>query len=202
MYEVLQCASAQWSPSIGDPTPLGWLTTVAYFGAALLAGFALRVAPGSPQPKRRAYLHFWWLMIVAFTALGINKELDLQSLLTVAAKCLASRDGWYVDRRHVQVAFIVSAIGVGVLLLLGALVHFRKAVDLVGVAIVGVIFVSTFVVVRAASFHQVDHLIGTHVLGVRVNGLLELPGILLVAANALWLAIARRRLARSGGSRS
>lgn len=202
MYQVLQCASAHWSPAIGDPTPLGWLTTIAYFGAALLAAFALRVAPAGPLPKRRAYLHFWWLMIVAFTALGINKELDLQSLFTVAAKCLASRDGWYNDRRHVQVIFILSAVGLGVLLLLAALVHFRKVIGLVGIAIVGVVFVSTFVVVRAASFHQVDHLIGTYVLGVRVNGFLELPGIMLVAANALWLTIVRRRTSRSAGSRS
>jgi hypothetical protein len=53
--------------------------------------------------------------------------------------------------------------------------------------------VVVFVVTRAASFHHVDILISTTVLGVRMNWLLELPGPLLVAVVAL-----RRRRALSG----
>ena len=191
MSGIYQCAGESWSPTIGDPTALGWITTVAYFVAALLASFALRVAPSRRAAGYGAYVQFWWLMIVSFAFLGLNKQLDLQSLSTVIARCLAIRDGWYADRRHFQMLFIVAAVTGGGLLLLGAAVYFRKAFKLVWMAAIGVVFVVTFVIVRAASFHHVDQILGSHVLGMRINGLLELTGIAFAAFNAFWLAFIR-----------
>lgn len=193
MNQIYQCAGGSWSPTIGDPTALGWITTVAYFCAALLAGFALRVAPDRLAVERKAFLQFWWLIIVWFTLLGFNKQLDLQSLFTAIARCLAIRDGWYDDRQRFQISFIVFAIAGGGALMLSALVYFRKTFSLVGMAAIGFVFVTTFVIVRAVSIHHVDQIIGSHVLGMRINGLFELPGIVLVAVNAIWLAVTRSK---------
>jgi hypothetical protein len=52
-------------------------------------------------------------------------------------------------------------------------------------ALLGLGFVCVFVVIRAASFHHMDGLIGSSALGLRLNWVLELPGPILVAAVAL-----------------
>jgi hypothetical protein len=44
----------------------------------------------------------------------------------------------------------------------------------------------TFIAIRAASFHHFDRFIGHEVGGVRMNWILELGGISLIAANAAW----------------
>ena len=53
----------------------------------------------------------------------------------------------------------------------------------------GMLFLLTFIAVRAISFHHVDRFIGTAVLGIRMNWVFELTGIFLVG-----LAAARARL--------
>jgi hypothetical protein len=40
-------------------------------------------------------------------ALGVNKQLDLQSALTEAGRVVANIQGWYAQRALVQLAFIV-----------------------------------------------------------------------------------------------
>ena len=41
-------------------------------------------------------------------ALGVNKQLDLQTLFTQLARDLAMAQGWYEERRRYQVAFIIA----------------------------------------------------------------------------------------------
>ena len=52
-------------------------------------------------------------------------------------------------------------------------------------AVVGLAFVLGFVVIRAAGFHDVDKLISTEVMSIRVNWILELSGLVLILLNAL-----------------
>jgi hypothetical protein len=51
------------------------------------------------------------------------------------------------------------------------------------------LFLLTFIVVRAISFHHFDMFISTRVLGVRMNWVLELTGVFLVS-----LAAAREQM--------
>jgi len=87
-----------WSPQISDPTIWGWLTVVNYFGAFSCAAWAVRI------DRRRA--NFWIFVSLIMLALGINKQLDLQALLTVVGREIALQDGWYQDRRVFQKWFI------------------------------------------------------------------------------------------------
>jgi hypothetical protein len=108
-------------------------------------------------------------------------------------RCHAELAGWYENRRMVQREFILAVAVAGVVAL-GLLAWLLRGIlGRVWVALLGLGFVVVFVVTRAASFHHVDILISTTVLGVRMNWLLELPGPLLVAVVAL-----RRRGAPSG----
>ncbi len=167
-----------WAPGIGDPTVVGWFTVFAYL---LVAWRCYRIARRlSAARANRRELRVWAALALAFLLLGINKQLDLQSALTEAGRLIAYRQGWYAERRHVQREFIAvvgllgaAAIALGVWLA-------RRTSRAARLAISGAIVVVTFVVIRAASFHHMDIFIHSHWLGMKVNWLLELPGIIVV----------------------
>ena len=130
-------------------------------------------------------LVFWTLAALLLLFLAVNKQLDLQSFMTAAGRCMAQAQGWYENRRLVQLAFILGLAGTGVLVLLGLRRLLRGTLARTGLALLGLVLVTVFVLIRAAGFHHMDMLIGTRIAGMRLNWLLELPGPLLVLAAAL-----------------
>ena len=79
----------RWHPGIGDPTPIGWLTVIAYGTAALLCfRCQFKSEPGTPK-------QFWVLLGLVMTVLSINKQLDLQTWFTEVARDMALEQGWY-----------------------------------------------------------------------------------------------------------
>lgn len=192
MSTTLTCAFAQWSPGLGDNHLMGWVTVVVYLGAAVASGLAARRLAG-PDPLARRERRFWVITAAVMLLLAINKQLDLQSLLTMVARCHAQLSGWYDVRRVVQEVFIymVAAGGVIALGLLALLL--RGILGRVWLGLVGLGFVCIFVVIRAASFHHVDVLLGGSAAGIKLNWLLELPGPILVSV----VAMQRRKAARA-----
>ena len=65
-----------WKPGIGDPTIGGWITVVLY----LLAMISCWMTARSGIKEQR----IWTAISILFLGLGINKQLDLQSALTVS----------------------------------------------------------------------------------------------------------------------
>lgn len=192
LQATLTCAFTRWSPGLGDNHPVGWLTVLVYLAAGIASVRAAlrRGRDGEERTERR----FWWIAAAVLLFLAVNKQLDLQSLLTMVARCHAVLAGWYDDRRGIQKAFIGLVAGGGVAaIVLGALI-LRGILDRVWLALAGLAFVCSFVVIRAASFHDMDGLLGSVAMGMKVNWLLELPGPLLVLAVAL-----RRGRARQAG---
>jgi hypothetical protein len=61
-------------------------------------------------------------------------------------------------------------------------------------AILGTMLVFAFVVIRAASFHNIDRLLGVEWLGLRINWIVELSGIFVVLGAALSRFARLRRL--------
>jgi hypothetical protein len=167
-----------WRPEIGDPSLLGWITVTAY-AAAAIAAFAAdsKAALGRRGP---------WLMVALLMAfLCVNKELDLQSLVTDVGRALSREYGWYEARREVQkwfVAVVLAGAGLASIVLIMRFRDFWRSRRLLGA---GLAFLLTFVVVRAISFHHVDEFLGVRLGGVRMNVFLELGGIAMV----LWAAI-------------
>ncbi len=184
MTTTLTCAFTQWQWGLGDNTVMGWLTVLAYLAAATASVVAARRMAG-PGSLERCERRFWWISAGIMLALALNKQLDLQTLFTLIGRCHAQLSGWYDIRRTVQRDFIlgVAAAGVGLIGLLAYLL--RGILGRVWPALLGLGFVCLFVLVRAASFHHVDSLLGTWVFGVKMNWLLELPGPILVAVVAI-----------------
>jgi len=188
MITTLKCAFSQWSPGLGDNSAMGWVTVLVYLAAAILAARATKAMDG-PEPDARRERTFWRILSLLLFFLAINKQLDLQTLFTTIGRCNARLMGWYDMREAVQRGFIL-AVAVAAVLAIGLLaLLLRGILGRVWPALLGIGFVSGFVLIRAASFHDVDGLIGTWAMGIRVNWLLELPGPTLVA-----IVAARRRM--------
>lgn len=170
----------RWRPGIGDPTALGWATVVAYGVAFVLCVAAFRRARRD-RPGRAAPL--WLALAAMMLALGINKQLDLQTWFGEVARDLVRDRGLYGQRRTFQAIFIATAAaaGLGALGTCGVLAA-RRRWPLAPVA--GAAFLVSYVVIRAASFHHVDQIISLGIPGARLSSAIELAGIAVIGTGA------------------
>lgn len=185
-----------WHPGIGDPTVMGWLTVVAYLGATYSCYRAFRASRLSGPDEERAPMRALWLgLTVLMGFLAINKQLDLQSLMTEVGRNLAHEQGWYERRGEVQRAFIGT---IGLLAVVCSVFLLRLArgpLARARLALVGACGLLAFIVIRAASFHHVDILLKDTIFGIRVNWALELGAIGCIFVSARRNAVQRHRSA-------
>ena len=167
---------------------MGWFTVGSYFACAILS-FILALT--KQHADRRSFL-FWGMIGLVMVILGINKQLDLQSLFTEVGRQVARAQGWMDQRRIVQFWFIV-AFGTAALggFLLFAIIRwdlFRRFM----LAFTGLFFLLSFLVVRAAGFHHFDVMLGFRFFGAKMNWLLELTGIYLIIGAGLKETVSRK----------
>ena len=180
---LFQCTFDRWQPKIGDPNVMGWVTVGAYFAVFALSALVVR----KTDPSRRPMRFFWLLLVWMMLFLGVNKQLDLQSFLTATARCVAKLQGWYEDRRAFQYK-VVLAMGLAALMVgMFFLWKLRRDWKRNWLALLGMTFVFGFVLVRAVGWHNFDAVINTRIANIRLNWVLELSGLVLISANALWL---------------
>jgi hypothetical protein len=174
-----------WSPGIGDPTIGGWVTVALY----LLTSFSCWRSAGLVRIQHARMLresYAWRSISCLFLALGINKQLDLQSAFTEFGRILAQAQGWYAQRQVIQLDFILL-VAVACLIAAFVLVILVRHSPLpTWLALIGTAMVLCFVLIRAASFHHFDRFIGSQVLGLRWNWILEMGGISLVLLASQW----------------
>lgn len=132
--------------------------------------------------KRQAYL--WIALSLLMVALGLNKQLDLQTLFTEIARYLSHEQGWYEQRRYYQRLFIYAVMALSLVMLMLLTLLYRPVLTDYLFAIGGVTLLFGFIVIRAASFHDFDLFINSRIIGFRMNSILELSGIGLVWWNA------------------
>jgi len=201
MFLTAVTMDGQWRPGIGDPSLMGWVTVAAYLGVAVLCWRSARSACG---PGEQAAAHrgrrLWWTLAGLFVFLAINKQLDLQSLVTVVGKRLAESQGWYEDRRIVQFWFICAVGGLGAVLLCGLVWLTRGTWRENWLALAGTGALICFIVIRGASFHKVDMMLGWRLWGAKLNWVLELGGIACVGIAAILNIGRGRRVRRVAGA--
>lgn len=193
----LLLATIRWRPGIGDPSFMGWLTVAAYAAGAVLALVANQSDPsGEDIRQRRLRKRLWLAVAFLMLCLCFNKQLDLQSLLTDIARVIAQAQGWYEGRRGVQKGFILLVIAGAAAFGGWFMWRFQTFWRSHKVLLAGLLFLLTFIVVRAVSFHHVDVFLGRRVFGFKMNWALELTGIALICV----AAILERRRAAAGGT--
>lgn len=183
-----------WRPGIGDPTIMGWVTVVGYFAVAWLCLRAAKTAAARTLPHVRPAI--WYTLACIMAVLGVNKQLDLQSWFTQFGKQIARDQGWYDHRRALEMIFVV-ALTITLILATAILAWLtRRTWRHIGLAVAGVVFLLCFVLVRATSFHHVDILLSRTPLGIKMNWLLELGGIVCIGISAWRFRKSKSRLRR------
>ncbi len=181
---MIECISYHWTPEIGDPTIIGWVTVFAYLVAAALTFLRARDAFGAAYPAKGELKFFWLAISIVLVLLAFNKQMDLQSALTAAGRCLALDQGWYEDRGGVQRVFIVGVGLAGAAVFAVAAWSLRRHIRTQWMVLTGLFLLITFVLLRASSFHHMDIFIHARVLGVKMNWLIELGALGLIIAGA------------------
>jgi hypothetical protein len=141
---------------------------------------------GTPQALARSpeFSRIWRRLALLILLLGINQQLDLQTLLIQGGRALAEAEGWYAYRRLVQSTFFgLFAFG---FLLLASLAAWRSRAFLNRHRLVtlGLAILIGFILIRAADFNHVwlKSLQATHEDSWK--DYLEMLGLGLIAAGA------------------
>lgn len=161
-----------WTPSIGDPTLMDWFTVVFYFLTSILA-----FVTSYKCRYLEADFRFWIFLAIFLLLLGINKQLDIQSLFTEIGRFIAKKQGWYNDRRHFQAVFVIIFFIFSLSSIILIWWMLRKEWRKFLFPLTGLLILISFIVIRAASFHHVDRFLKSGPSGVRMNWILELSGI-------------------------
>lgn len=186
IHETSQLVQIHWSPGIGDPTFVGWLTVVMYFVAFLFCVACAKRSGIKPSTgNSNAQSTFWWCIALALLLLGINKQLDFQTLITEAGRMFATRQGWYEHRKSVQVVFIAGIICCSLYVFIMTWMAHPKIWEENWLTLVGLIFLVSFIFIRAISFHKIDMFLGLKLSEFKMNWLLELGGIV-----CIWMSAA------------
>ncbi|TBN38646.1 hypothetical protein EYE42_12190 [Paracoccus subflavus] len=188
---MMVCILARWQPGIGDPGWRGWATVLLYLAAMVIAWRASRAT--FPPATRLRERSFWMLTALILGFLAVNKQLDLQSALTALGRCMAHAQGWYGQRRLVQVAFLAGLAIAGVVFVAALLHLLRGSWPRSALPVIGLVFVCTFVLMRAAGFHHMDRILGVPLLRLRANNVLEWTGPILIMLGALRVSYQRGR---------
>jgi hypothetical protein len=185
VQEMLSLAQVHWTPGIGDNTFVGFFTVAAYFSSSILCiTYAVRMGRMPLSDQFVLQRRLWWGIAILLLLLGINKQLDLQTLITVVGRELAKQQGWYEKRRTIQVWFIVLVAGTGffTLIFVGRVMHGMWQKN--WLALVGLVILVCFILIRAASFHKIDRMLSWNLEGLKINWILELGGITCVGIAA------------------
>ena len=118
--------------------------------AAALAVLALRSAHEKPNGLSTVLgADRAWLL-----SFGLNKQLDLQTLITTVLRCQALAQGWYAQRRAYQSVFLVGLFIAVTCSLLGAALYFRRVLPMMTPAVLGTILIAGFVILQAGAFYH------------------------------------------------
>jgi hypothetical protein len=165
-----------WRFQCDNPTILGW-SVVAFYGIAALSCAVAAKRSGSPG--------IWWLLALSLTFLGVNKQLNLQTMMIVVMRHVAGAGGWWDHRRAAQLVFaLVFGLGVGLMLLWLASRH-RDFFQTNRQAFWGMIILGIFVALRAATINHTDEFLRINLGDEHWAWILEISGSVLIGIGAV-----------------
>jgi hypothetical protein len=179
-----------WRPQLDNPTFLGW-SVVAFYGLAALACaraaiLACANRDRSAQPgHERGCAGIWWALASVLCVLGVNKQLNLQTLLIAVGRRWAEAGGWTSQRRQVQLVFsLVFGLGLSLLLVWLGTAH-RDFFKRHRRTFWGVLVLGFFVTLRAATINHADGFLGLNLNDKEWAWLLEICGSALIGIGAV-----------------
>ena len=173
-----------WQFRLDNPDFRGWAVVAAYVLAAGWCGRrAARKAPSSAI--NGTYSSIWWLLAAGLVFLGINKQLNLQTLLIDLGRRASLAFGWYDERRRVQYVFCAVFTLAAVVVIWLMRRRFRLFFAQNPWALAGVVVLVFFVLFRAASINHVFQRMGFRQDDKQWTWLLEIGGSACLAVAAM-----------------
>ena len=151
-----ELARQGWRIVVGDPYPMGWIIFAGYLVAAamcLYIGVSIVKQKNLNDIKKNCL--FWFGLSIFMVLLGINKQLDLQTLFISIGRIIAHYHGWFDIRREVQKLFIIGLGFFSFLSLAAIMILFKKQFLENIFILIGIILVICFVLIRAATFNHI-----------------------------------------------
>jgi hypothetical protein len=169
----------------GHLTVVGWTNFVLYLIAALLS-FRAAASVRSQQSSETGRVWLWLGVILA--ALGLNKQLDLQTILIELGRQIAGEEHLMAHRNELYVLFflgfmllVFAFLATVMFRFSGEAVRFARQLPL---AATGCILGGAYIVIRAASIDGVDLMLGFDFERIPFLWLLEAGGLLLIIVQA------------------
>jgi hypothetical protein len=182
-------AGIGWRPQWDNPTLLGWSVVAAYGLAALACARAAVLARdggslGARGGEEVGGAGMWWALASALCFLGVNKQLNLQTLLIALGRHWAAAGGWLDWQRSAQLVFgLVFGLGLCLLLVWLAARHrdfFRRNPR----PFQGMLVLGLFIALRAATINHADQFLGLDLKDKHWAWVLEIAGSLLIGIGA------------------
>ncbi|MGA2540016.1 MAG: hypothetical protein ABSG78_00490 [Verrucomicrobiota bacterium] len=174
-----------WHPRLDNPGFLGWSVVAAYL---IAAAFCARAALARRKlgPEERRFSVIWWLLALGLLFLGVNKQLNLQTLLIDLGRQAALAGGWYEREKARQAQLIFSAAFTlaGLVAACFLLARFRRFFARNPGALAGVVVLLLFVLIRAASINHVFERAGIRQDDKKWTWVLEIAGSAVLALAA------------------
>jgi len=157
------------------------VAAVLYACTAFLCYRAARVArlEAAYSSPSRHHPAFWLVLATLTLLLAVNRQFDLLPWLTQTGRAQAKARGWYGERRVLQ-SFVMIVVGAGCAgLLLGCCGYWlvRGVAPERIFALTGVLFILSFTVFKAMSYHEVDATLQQRIVGFKFSWLMEAGGI-------------------------
>ena len=189
MHLMFCQAGFGWRPQIDNPNLTGWSVVVFYELAALACA---RVAVLARSRKSPGCAAIWWGLALALCFLGVNKQLNLQTLLIALGRHWALAGGWYGQRRTVQSAFSVAfGLGLGLLLVWLKRRHgdfFRRNPRILW----GLLVLALFLALRSSTINHANPFRGLSRTDKEWAWALEIAGSILIGAGAIQASLSLR----------
>lgn len=171
----------RWRLGIGDPTIEGWLICTLYF-----IGFILSFKKSINVKVNSTVSHKTWTFIsLTLLFLSLNKQLDLQTLISDTGRAIAINLELMEQRHIFKRVFILVVALCGIIFLIKYkenVVSFNKNYHL---AFVGMTTLITFVFLRAISFHIFSDTFNNMLENIYFFKALELTSILILLLSIL-----------------
>lgn len=177
-FDVLTCAIDRWTSIWGDPILPATVMMTGYAVAAYFAWLVVRRETGRERM-------LWGLGMALMLFLFINTHLDLHVLPGAFGRCLAKAQGWWENRRTVQMIFILCVVAAMVLTLVFVVVFFFQNLLSNLLLTCGCLVSAGYLVIKGSGFHQTDHISNLTVGTIPVSVLSEVLGAVMISAGAL-----------------
>lgn len=170
----------------GHLTALGWAILALYLVAALLA---FRAAAVSTTHNSAGMGRVWICVGAILTVLGLNKQLDLQTLLIEFGRYVAHSEHLFAYRLELYLVFFLGFMLAIIALFAAVMLRFSASIGRFArqfpLATSGCGLICVYVLIRAALIDNVDRILGFGPKEIPLLWLLEAAGLLLIVVQSL-----------------